>query len=169
MFKYNGSNETIKIAQFYANEIHLINTICANIQMTEKFDMCDCYPIQLGEKFKNFIINRDIEIEIYYPKWRWSKAIGYTTKSKPFTIHVNGYKTGILTSEQWVSNFYHEAGHLVDMYYTDCNCNHGNNNKKGKQNTFQYSLNRFVNKYFGIENKKTYTSPWYIKLWRWLF
>jgi hypothetical protein len=171
MFNYNGSIQELKVATLFANEINLINVICAKIQMNGEFDMCDCYPEHLGEKFKNFVINRDIEIEVYYPKWRWSKAYGYFTKSKPLTIHVNGYKVRHMTRDRLVSLFYHEAGHMVDNYYTECDCNHGDNSPVGKENTFQYSLNRFVREYYGITDKpkrKVYV-PWWRRIFKWIF
>lgn len=171
MFKYNGSNQHLKEAALFANEPNLINTLCAKIQMTEQFDMCNCPTEALGEKFKNFVFGRDIIIEIYYPKWRWSKAIGYFSKAKPFTIHVNGYKIKSMSRERLISLFMHESGHMVDNYYTECECNHGDNSPKGKENTFQYSLNKFVKEYYGITDKpkKKVYLPWWRRLWRWIF
>jgi hypothetical protein len=69
-----------------------------------------------------------------------------------------------------VSLLYHEAGHSMDNYYQDCDCGHGKgrnaNSPIGKENTFQYSLNKFVRSFYGLKPKVRTLGRWArIKRW----
>jgi hypothetical protein len=170
MFKYNGDIEKIQIAISSANTDKIRSYIINLISKQEKFDMCDCEPIELAEKFDIFLHNISIEVEVYYPFNRFSSAIGYFTPAKPKTIHVNGYKLKSMTVRNLVSNFFHEAGHVFD-HLSSCHCHHGNNSPIGKSKTFQYSLNRFVDSFFGENSyiQNTIRLPWYRRLIRFIF
>ena len=57
MFKYNGDIEKIQIAISSANTDKIRSYIINLIAKQEKFDMCDCEPIELAEKFDIFLHN----------------------------------------------------------------------------------------------------------------
>jgi hypothetical protein len=170
VFKYNGNIEKIQIAISSANSDKIRSHIINLIAKQEKFDMCDCDSIDLAEKFDIFLHNISIEVEVYYPFNRFTSAIGYFTPEKPKTIHVNGYKLKSMTVRNLVSNFFHEAGHVFDNL-SSCHCHHGSNSSSGKQNTFQYSLNRFVDSFFGENSyiQQPTRLPWYKRLIRFIF
>jgi hypothetical protein len=170
VFKYNGNIEKIQIAISSANSDKIRSHIINLIAKQEKFDMCDCDSIDLAEKFDIFLHNISIEVEVYYPFNRFTSAIGYFTPEKPKTIHVNGYKLKSMTVRNLVSNFFHEAGHVFDNL-SSCHCHHGSNSPSGKQNTFQYSLNRFVDSFFGENSyiQQPTRLPWYKRIIRFIF
>jgi hypothetical protein len=170
VFKYNGNIEKIQIAISSANSDKIRSHIINLIAKQEKFDMCDCDSMDLAEKFDIFLHNISIEVEVYYPFNRFTSAIGYFTPEKPKTIHVNGYKLKSMTVRNLVSNFFHEAGHVFDNL-SSCHCHHGSNSPSGKQNTFQYSLNRFVDSFFGENSyiQQPTRLPWYKRLIRFIF
>lgn len=152
MFRYNGDNEKIKMAVNVANDYELLNHIYSEILHSNGYDMTVAPATYIANKYYEFMRLCDIEIEVYYPRYRWSKAIGYFTPSKPRTIHINGYKD--LSIESMVSNFYHESGHSFDASVENYSISHGDNSPTGKENTFQYSLNRYVYEFLNYEPVK---------------
>lgn len=57
--------------------------------------------------------DRFIIVELYKPKYPWSKAIGYAIASKPNYIFVNSRKLNSLQVEDYVGNFVHEFMHTI--------------------------------------------------------
>ncbi len=69
-----------------------------------------------------------IDILPYKPKWPWSKAIGYSDGKN---IYVNMRKIDALTVADYVGNLVHEFCHVAGF-------SHGDNYKKGKENSVPY-------------------------------
>ena len=174
MFKYIGTNKKIHKAVKMANDASLSLFVIKSLRSVENFDMCDCKGEYIANQFADFLVDNEISIKVYYPKWRWSKAIGYFSKDNPLQINFNGYKVNNLYEENIVSLAYHEAGHAWD-YFSECNCNHGDNSSKGKECTFQYYLNHLVDAYFEFNTSQTEVMQmhsnlsWWQRLLRWLF
>lgn len=166
MFVTFENHDTLERTISMANDVNLINSVAEKIINTDKFDMCDCSPPMLSIAYKEQFKSRQVAVRIYYPSWRWSKALGYFDKSQPDVININGYKIQSLYSWQLVSLMHHEFCHSI-MQFSSCNCHHGSNNPNGKENTFQYSVNRFVREFYNIKPRKYV--PWYKRLWRWIF
>lgn len=161
MFVYEGDNKKVKEAVAAANNKKLVNYVSTAIRGVDKFDMCDALPVYLAPYFKSFLMTNDVEVEVYYPRWRFSKAYGYFSRSKPKTIHINGYKLKSMPLYRVVSLMCHEAGHMMDHFDAQYSYGHGDNSPKGKENTFQYSLNRFVNAFYGVYPKPKRRRRWY--------
>lgn len=156
MFKYNGDIEKIKKAVELANDYELLNHVYNSILEAPKYDMSEAPSTYIAKKYFEFMRIADIEIKTYYPKWRFSRAYGYFSELNPRQINVNGYKIASMDLEMLVSLFYHESGHSWDSSDRKYSVNHGNNNPGGKENTFQYSLNRYVYEFYNYEYKRSY-------------
>lgn len=63
---------------------------------------------QVCEKIGN--CTKVAPIFFYKPKWRWSKAIGYSSNGE---IYLNSYKFKSLTLADLVANFCHEYCHIA--------------------------------------------------------
>lgn len=156
MFKYNGYVDRIHKAVKIANDTGLIDYIHDQIKQHDKYDYCDVTSQYIAKSLKDFTLNNMLNIEVYYPAWKYSRAIGYYTAEKPNTIHLNGYK--ILDIEQIVSNFHHENCHAWNDRIKQINVHHGKNGSTGKENTLHYSVNRYVFEYLNYnENVKKYS------------
>ena len=66
------------------------------------------------------------------------------------------------TTATMISLFYHESGHSWDNQEQAFKVHHGSNSPVGKENTFQYSLNRYVYEY--LDYKKEPRKRWYRRL-----
>ena len=161
MFYSSTKNDFINDVLSNANSDLLLESVCADISKRGEFDMCNLTGDALAVRFKNFVKSKRLEVVAYKPLYRFSKAYGYFSRNKPFTIHVNQYKFYNLSLAAAVGLLYHESGHAMDNHDRDCNCHHGNNSPAGKSFTFQYSLNRFVRGYYGIDEPK----PIKLSLW----
>ena len=160
MFETKSGNEKIVKAVRMANNFDLAHHIMKSIKETEIFDMSDATPEYIGISYSDFMASSDIVIKTYYPRWRWSKAIGYFTPSHPLTIYVNSYRARKMTVHQLVSLFYHESAHVADHWDDRFTFGHGSNTSKGKDKTFPCSLNRFVNDFYQIPEIETELTFW---------
>jgi hypothetical protein len=171
MFKYDGRNEKIKQAVTYANNPSLKRFVLDGIMNKASFDMSTANPAYIADEFAKFLDSVTITVETYRPAYRWSKAIGYFTPSKPTTIHFNEYKDFLHVSSI-VGNFYHEATHMMDNFDLKHSYGHGSNSPTGKQNTAPYfignlavSFMRMTESYNETESAQiTYYVPWYKRL-----
>ena len=168
MFKYEGDNLKIIKAVKIANDPDLAMDLIQEICDVEQFDMTTATSDHVANSIRDFLVENDIFINVYYPKWRWSKAIGYFSVNNPTTINVNGYKLNRSTAS-FVSNFYHELTHMVSASDNIYSYDHGSNNPTGKENTAPYAIGDIAYWLIDEEHKeekqeiKTYT-PWYIQL-----
>lgn len=164
MFKYDGENIKLISAVARANNYELLNYVYGEILRAPKYDYSDAPNTYIAKKWYEYMRTVDINVKVYYPKYRFSKAKGYFTPQRPRDINVNGYKINSMSHEMLISLFYHESGHSWNESDSKYNVHHGNNNPGGKQNTMMYSINRYVYKFLNYEYKpKTYT-PWYKKI-----
>ena len=90
------------------------------------------------------------------------KGYGVFTASEPNSIYINGYKFFRLDKPQKIALLFHEAGHAMDVSDGSFSYHHGDNNPGGKENTFQYSLNRFVYAFYDYKKpiKRKSLSLW---------
>lgn len=163
MFKYNGDNVKIKQAVKIANDTGLIDYICAQIAIHDMYDYSNVTSKYISQSLKEFIFSSDIVIRVYYPTWKYTKAIGYYSSAKPNVININGYKN--LDIEQMVSNFHHENCHAWNNLNPVANVHHNGNSSIGKENTLHYSVNRYVYEYLNYNQEKVYKNS----IWRKLF
>lgn len=164
MFRYNGVNKKISKAVKISNDYELLNYIRDQIKQSSGYDMSDAPTSYIAKNYYAFMRKYDITVKVYYPKWRFSKAYGYFSSSNPRVININGYKFPSMDLEMLVSLFFHESGHVWDALQEMYSVNHGSNSPTGKENTFQYSLNRYVYEYFNYEKKVSTFTPWYYRL-----
>jgi hypothetical protein len=167
MFKYTGNNKNIELAVEEANQEWLMGDLIEQINNSEQFDMSEAENEYISAELEYFLDKNTIFINVYYPKWRWSKAIGYFSAATPTTINVNGYKLNRSTAS-FVGNFYHELTHMVssaDDYYS---FDHGSNDPNGKENTAPYMIGSIVKSLFDDPRNQPSSSlatetymPWY--------
>lgn len=150
MFAYKGNNSIIKKSVSMANDGSLLNHVCKEIKKQGTYDMSNYPPEKIHSDYFMFMMGTTIEVKEY--RNRFTRAMGYFTKSRPNEINVNMSKHW--NNVRMVSLFYHESGHSFDFFYPDYSIHHGYNNPKGKENTFQYSLNRYVYDFFGYKKPK---------------
>ena len=163
MFKTNETNILVNEAVKDANDVALRSYVIGRISGDNRYDMCNCDNFKLAIDFRNQFESRNVYVKIYYPKWRYSKAIGYFNASIPDEINVNGYKLNSMKKWQLVSNFYHEFAHSI-MEFSSCDCHHGSNSSVGKENTFQYSINRYVKDFYRVEDTIVYRKSWFRRI-----
>ena len=169
MFKYDGNNEKIIEAVKAANDgdlaIHVVDAIKESLQ----FDMTIADNDYIADAIRSFLPNNDIYINVYYPKWRYSKAIGYFAPSNPTTININGYKLN-RSIASFVGNFWHELVHMISNQDREFDFDHGSNNPSGKENTAPYAIGRIASEYIDYSADEMssgqieYYIPWYKKL-----
>jgi len=168
MFKYEGDNFNVIQAVKKANEDSLRFWVVKRVEESSEYDMSNTPPAYLASELKLSLMSDDMHINIYYPRWRLSVAIGYYSKSKPNIININGYKVNNIGTIELVSLMYHEFCHYIDANLPDgFYANHGSNSGVGKSNTFQYSVNRYVYEYFNYKKDKPKSKPtmsWYRRL-----
>ncbi len=165
MFKYDGNSLKLNSAVALANDYELLNYVYGQIKSANKYDYSDAPVTYIAKKYYEFMRMCDITVKVYYPKYRWSKAMGYYSPANPRVININGYKLASIDLEQLVSLFYHESGHAWNASDEKYSVGHGDNNKRGKENTMMYSINRYVYEYFNYEKPSViYKKPWYIRL-----
>jgi hypothetical protein len=170
MFKIiNVKNESLRIAIVNANSKIYWDCLYEEILLKESFDMSTLPPIMVYEDIRAFWEENDINVKVYYPKWRWSKALGYFSPARPNDININGYKLN-RTVSSFVATLFHELVHMADNANKIHSYGHGGNDPSGKQNTSPYWIGNVFNNFNDTE-MKTYRSvkPWYKRLWHWLF
>jgi hypothetical protein len=169
MFKYEGSNLKIKKAVEISNDQELFENLYECIEDAENLDMTNASGNHIAQSMREFIKENDISINVYYPKWKWSKAIGYFSVNNPTTININGYKLN-RSIASFIGNFYHELTHMVSAHDNFYSYDHGSNNPTGKQNTAPYFVGRNAKCLVSInyEEKKEIEievhTPWYKRL-----
>jgi hypothetical protein len=165
MFNYTGDNEKVRKAVVLANDYELLNHVYGEILRAPQYDYSNAPNTYVAAKYFEFMRIVDINIKIYYPRWKWSKAMGYFSPADSRSININGYMLNIMTLEQIVSLFYHESAHSWDYTDSKYHVHHGDNSPAGKQNTMMYSINRYVYEFFNYEYKPKTFVPWYKKLY----
>lgn len=164
MFKYDGNDIKLISAVARANNYELLNYVYGEILRAPKYDYSDAPNTYVAKKYYEFMRACDITIKVYYPKNRWSSAMGYFSESNPRVININGYKLKSLDLERLVSLFYHESAHAWNATDEKYNVHHGSNNPTGKENTMMYSINRYVYKFLNYEYKPKTYRPWYVRV-----
>ncbi len=148
MFIYNGDNSIIKDAMRACNGMHEMNNVYKMMGEKESFDMATAPPAYIADKLREVIGTMEIEVVEYKPKWRWSKAYGYYSADKPFTIHINYYKSN-RSLKSFIGTFFHEAVHMADHFDQIHKYGHGDNSNKGKENTAPYWIGNFASSFHG--------------------
>jgi hypothetical protein len=182
MFKCenNMGFSVVSTAVDEANSIHSAGQIYRLIGEHRAYDMSTALPEYISIKLCNFIMNNDINIKIYKPKWRWSKAYGYFSPANPHDINLNYYKLNRSVSSI-VGTLYHEATHQCDNEDKIHSYGHGDNSPKGKANTAPYFIGNVASGLFKTNYDMNNTQdstyklyvPWYKRLWgrikKWIF
>lgn len=164
MFRYLGDNKKLKEAAALANDYEILDHIRNEIAQAPKYDYSDVDNHYIAKEYFKYMRIVWLNIKVYYPKYRWSKAMGYFSPNEPTVININGYMIDKMQLEQLVSLFYHESAHSWNESDASCNVHHGNNSAIGKENTMMYSINRYVYEFYNYEyNYVTYT-PWYKRI-----
>ena len=76
MFYMRDSN--LEVSLIEANSHLLRESVCEDIKNQTRYDMCNANPLYLSENFNRFMKESMLDVVVYYPKWRWSKAMGYS-------------------------------------------------------------------------------------------
>jgi len=141
MFSYKGKLKNVTVAVTQANAMLFDKMFYVELERLKAFDMSNATNkliIQLINKHKM----DDIHINVYKPWYRWSKAIAYYSKKKPYVINLNYYKVKKMNKFSITGTLWHEFIHYVDGAYNDLRFGHGSNSRKGKSNTAPYRIGK---------------------------
>lgn len=168
-------NKNLNLALHNANDRDFQRKLINKIYELDFFDMSTADPPYIAKTMDKVLKENIIWIKIYYPKWRWSKAIGYYSNAKPFDINLNGYKLNRSTGS-FIQTFYHELIHLCDHLDSRFSYGHGSNNAQGKEYTAPYKIGEMAQDLYDgkqssdhIESYVNKSLPWYKRLWQWIF
>lgn len=145
----------------------------ADIEAKE-FDMATCSGDHIAKKIIEFKHSgQHINVKYYKSPNPWSKAYGYYTKSRPFDVNINIRKMNRSTSS-FVATLVHEMIHAIDGLDMIHDFGHGSNSSDSKDDTAPYWIGTLASKYYGDEQipedyPRVVRTPWYKKVWRWLF
>lgn len=137
MFIYNGNIKVIEEATARANKLLDDENFYAKIKDKNNFDMATCTPREVSDYIKAIAPLIDINVKTY--RRRWSRALAYFTKSRPFDININSAKLN-RSFGSIVATLIHEMVHMVDDQVKEHYFSHGDNSRKGKQNTAPYFI-----------------------------
>lgn len=177
MFINKTNHEIVKLSVDKCNELIKDPKFLASIIRKDSFYMSNATAETIAFLIKQFSngIYGSIEVYTYYPKWRWSKALGYFNPNKPSHIYLNAYKLNRSLASVCAS-LTHEMVHYLD-HKSDFSFGHGNNNPNGKSNTAPYWIDNLTEKMIELNdviinyengNIKVY-KPWWEKLWNKIF
>ena len=163
-------NEAIK----KANEILKSENIYNLIKDFPQFEMSNISNEQVSIYLRRAFIEHEMYVYTYYKKW--SRAYGYFEPWKWDRININEAKLN-RSKGSIVATVIHEFVHFCDGLQVDATFGHGSNSPTGKQNTAPYAIDNMaqslVDKILTNNSESsriinTYT-PWYKRVWRWLF
>lgn len=117
-----------------------------------KPDMSDLKLHEIIFLMATYMFMNEVEVVKWYPKWRWTKAIGMTIGDGK--IHLNARKMDRPVGDI-IETLVHETVHLVDNE-NDMSFGHGDNSPQGKGLTAPYLIGRLANAYF--TSGKLYTA-----------
>lgn len=173
MFVLDGKNTNSKVREAIkiANNSTYKRNLTVKLSNVDSYDMTDAKPDYIKRKVFAVLNNNKIYVVIYYPVNRWSKAIAYYSSSKPYNINLNGYKLN-RSVNSIIGTLYHELTHLADNFDVVYDYGHADNSPNGKQDTAPYKIGNIAKEvsysFYKSDPVKTYT-PWYKRLFRWLF
>jgi len=114
-----------------------------NIKLPESFTYTMHEPSTVVASIIGYVLNKDIPLKPYRPKWRWSKAVGYRNKGE-YIIYYNVYKQS--DEAALLGLCVHEIAHM-------CGYGHGSNcmawycNGRKKTKSANVYLERAVKEY----------------------
>lgn len=181
MINYNGKIKRISRAVDVCNMLLTDKRSYQSIINVKNYDMATCGSGWIAHFIKLAFESGQIQVKVYYPKWRWSKAIGYYTSVRPNDININGYMIKNRTVEQYVETIIHELTHLADGQTVE-SFGHGNNSPIGKENTAPWKIGKMFRMMAGergsevfensniryVETKFSKVRRFFIRIWnRW--
>jgi len=172
------SNRYIRVneAVAFCNELlssGRLQTFIAEIQQKD-FTMTDRSGAYIAGRVLDFVNSEQvIYVKFYKSRNPFSKAYGYYTKSRPFDVNINTRKINRSTGS-FVATLVHEMIHAVDGLDKEYNFGHGDNSSESKDDTAPYWIGSLASMYYGDQQTaenypKTVRTPWYKRLWKWLF
>ncbi len=139
---YDGTLDLIINAVQKANEILENEEFLNELSKIDSFD----YSNASGEIISKLIKSSKVKasVEIYKPKWLWSKANAYTRPINPNLIYLNNRKIKKRDEIEWTATLIHEYIHLVDFESKEYYFAHGSNDRRDKDNTAPYWIDNLV-------------------------
>lgn len=139
---YTGDSEVISEAVQKANEI--LENVEFHKELSEKdsFDESNASGTIISKLIKSSKVKASVEI--YKPKWLWSKANAYTRPINPNLIYLNNRKIKKRDEIEWTATLIHEYIHLVDFESKEYYFAHGSNDRRDKDNTAPYWIDNLV-------------------------
>ena len=144
---YSGKNKKVIEASEFVNELFQLDEFWDELGKVNQFDYSDLSTQEIVARIKN--CTTSLNIRLYRPKWRWSKANAYVTAKYPNTLFLNSRKLWRSTSSL-VNTIVHESVHIADYGDDDqkISFGHGSNSAKGKENSAPYWIGLKASDFF---------------------
>jgi hypothetical protein len=122
----------------------------------EKFDMATCNGSHIVNQMRGF--NVAVNVKVYFPKFYFSRALGFYDRRKPLDINLNSRKLN-RSVNSLTNTLVHEWVHMVDFWDKKHSYGHGDNKRLGKENTAPYFLGNMAGglPFSNVENQKIKT------------
>lgn len=132
LIDYKGTNETIREAVIYTNNLFSYDAFINMIGSNKKFDMANTSP----QKIASMIRNTDLylSVDLYLPLPFAKDAYAYDDPLNPTMIHMNK-RTLNRPVHSLCNTMVHQCVHAINAANPGCYFGHGDNNPDGKDNT----------------------------------
>ena len=90
----------------------LIFKALSNIKLPESFTYTNVKPEIIVKQLRQYILENEIPLKAYYPKWRWSKVVGYRNIGE-YIVHYNVYK--LSDKAAFLGMICHECIHMIGI------------------------------------------------------
>ena len=174
--RWRNVNEAVNYCNFtlFNMDKELMNFL-DKISEHKGFDMSDAGTDYIADRIMKFRqADLKMKVVIYESLNPFSRAYGYYTKSRPYDVNINSRKLGGRSTESIVNTLVHELIHAIDGLDVKHSYGHGSNSREGKQNTAPYWIGNLAAKIYSKsesveEYPRVIRSPWYKRLWRFIF
>lgn len=172
--RYDNVNEAV---EFCNNKLlnpdgALYYRFISEIQQST-YTMTDMSGSYIAGRILKFIADgHTINVKFYRSKNPWSSVKGYYTKSRPFDININTRKINRSVGS-FIATLVHEMIHAVDGL-DENDFGHTVRNVEGRDESAPYAIGELASELYGdkipaADYPRTVRTPWYKRLWRWVF
>ncbi|MFT5519627.1 MAG: hypothetical protein ACI9IA_000210 [Enterobacterales bacterium] len=131
------TNHNLNLAIERANHIVSSDEFYDGIIVKDSFDMATCKGSHIVNQMRDF--KMAVNVKVYFPKFYFSRALGFYDRREPFDINLNRRKLN-RSVNSLTNTLIHEWVHMVDYFDNFHSYGHGDNKRQGKENTAPYFI-----------------------------
>lgn len=132
---FPGTNKNVVNAVTRCNQILQDPAFFDLIRQHPAFDRSTATPAQIADLMQRS--TSAVTVELYTPKWLWSKALAYEDHRYPNKVFLNARRLS-RSLGSLSATIIHECVHALDAEDEALRFGHGDNNPNGKENTAPY-------------------------------